>query len=118
MNEITLGDTVDMERAELFKKVLDALNQYGEGSEQHQAASEAFTAGVETYIGELYERAEESLLKNNLQPTNESEEFFSRTPALLRMIGLKEYHLFGGPDNSFTLTDAGEMRKLKVGSAV
>jgi hypothetical protein len=39
-------------------------------------------------------------------------------PAMLRMIGLKEYHFLAGPDNSFTLTDAGEMRKLKVGSAV
>ena len=30
-------------------------------------------------------------------------------PAMVRMIGLKEYHFFAGPDNSFTLTDAGEI---------
>jgi hypothetical protein len=64
----------------------------------------------------LHERAEKSLLKNNLQLTKESEEFLSRNPALLLMIGLKEYHFFAGPDSSFTLTDAGEMHKLKVGT--
>ena len=111
-----------MERLELLKKSLDAVGQYGEGSEQHRAASAAFRTGVETYIGELYERCEDSLRggewkQDNWQPTKEYEEFFSRAPRLMQVIGLNEMHFVNAGSGSFTMSSTGEVRKLEVGSA-
>ena len=105
-------ELLDDKRFLLLAVMVEACETHGSESEESKVASGAFVDGVQALIGELYDKANESV-KDGEWPS-QAECFRIRATELMKMIGMNEmtfYHSNGS--GSVVLTDKGELRGSK-----
>src|ERR1700732_3589818 len=109
------GELLDDRRFLLFAAMVEACETHGWESEESKVASGAFVDGVQALIGELYDKANESVKDGEWTSwTSQAECFRIRASELMKMTGMKEmtfYHANGS--GSVVLTDKGELRGSK-----
>jgi hypothetical protein len=106
------GELLDDKRFLLLAAMVEACETHGSESEESKVASRAFVDGVQALIGELYDKANESVQDGEW--SSQTECFRIRATELMKMTGMKEmtfYHANGS--GSVVLTDKGELRGFK-----
>ena len=106
------GELLDDKRFLLLAVMVEACETHGSESEESKVASRAFVDGVQALIGELYDKANESVQDGEW--SSQTECFRIRASELMKMTGTKEmtfYHANGS--GSVLLTDKGELRGSK-----
>jgi hypothetical protein len=106
------GELLDDKRFLLLAAMVEACETHGSESEESKVASRAFVDGVQALIGELYDKANESVQDGEW--SSQTECFRIRATELMKMTGMKEmtfYHANGS--GSVVLTDKGELRGSK-----
>ena len=106
------GELLDDKRFLLLAAMVEACETHGSESEESKVASRAFVDGVQALIGELYDKANESVKDGEW--SSQTECFRIRATELMKMVGTKEmtfYHSNGS--GSVVLTDKGEVRGSK-----
>ena len=105
-------ELLDDKRFLLLAVMVEACETHGSKSEESKVTSGAFVDGVQSLIGELYDKANESVKVGEW--TSQAECFRIRATELMKMIGTNEmtfYHSNGS--GSVVLTDKGEVRGFK-----
>jgi len=105
-------ELLDDKRLSLLTVMVEACETHGSKSEESKVASGAFVDGVQALIGELYDKANESVKVGEW--TSQAECFRIRATELMKMIGMNEmtfYHSNGS--GSVLLTDKGVVRGFK-----
>ena len=105
-------ELLDDKRFLLLAVMVAACETHGSKSEESKVTSGAFVAGVQALIGELYDKANESVKDGEW--SSQTECFRIRATELMKMTGMKEmtfYHSNGS--GSVVLTDKGELRGSK-----
>src|SRR5258707_14195453 len=106
------GELLDDKRFLLLAVMVEACETHGSESEESKVGSRAFGGGVQALIGELYDKANESVKDGEW--SSQTECFRIRASELMKMTGTKEmtfYHANGS--GSVVLTDKGELRGSK-----
>ena len=106
------GELLDDKRFLLLAAMVEACETHGSESEESKVASRAFVDGVQALIGELYDKANESVKDGEW--SSQTECFRIRATELMKMTGMNEmtfYHANGS--GSVVLTDKGELRGSK-----
>ncbi len=106
------GELLDDKRFLLLAAMVEACETHGSESEESKVASRAFVDGVQALIGELYDKANESVKDGEW--SSQTECFRIRATELMKMTGMNEmtfYHSNGS--GSVVLTDKGELRGSK-----
>ena len=106
------GELLDDKRFLLLAVMVEACGTHGSKSEESKVTSGAFVDGVQALIGELYNKANESVKVGEW--TSQAECFRIRATELMKMIGMNEmtfYHSNGS--GSVLLTDKGVVRGFK-----
>ena len=102
-------ELLDDKRLSLLTVMVEACETHGSKSEESKVASGAFVDGVQALIGELYDKANESVKDGEW--TSQAECFRIRATELMKMTGVNEmtfYHSNGS--GSVVLTDNGVVR--------
>src|SRR5260370_40316130 len=103
-------ELLDDKRLLLLAVMVEACETHGSKSEESKVTSGAFVAGVQALIGELYDKANESVKDGEW--SSQTECFRIRATELMKMTGMKQitfYHSNGS--GSVVLTAKADLRR-------
>src|ERR1700726_704197 len=88
---MSAGELLDDKRFLLLAEMVEACETHGSNSEESKVTSGAFVDGVQALIGELYDKANESVKDGEWTSwTSQAECFRIRATELMKMTGMNE----------------------------